>query len=326
MKRNACLVFMILLLVGSLAAVPFTTLGNMKVPTAYSLPHKMVEFSMVNYFTPDANQDYRYDIAAAINGGIYDRLTVGLVYNTSKIVYGNLKCQLIFETEVLPAIAIGVDNLGSPIKEYRDNGKAKEAQKIIEYREDYAEIQDFDDYIQNSFYFVATKATVLRGVPFAPYLETVMHIGMGTRRFYGNTDLSKQLAGFFGGIEFSPSPYFTFFTEMDGYNFNAGCATTIRNFDLRVGAYRLEEMDNNDAKIAVNLVYTLDKYSQIKNAEKRRQFTYGSTFTTRQGKVISRESQQADQNPLLQKLDEIRAKREKSQKELEEIRKILEEK
>jgi hypothetical protein len=329
MKRTVFFVIMILMLLGSLTAVPFTTLGNFKVPTAYALPHKMVEFSYVNYFSPDNMDDFRYDGAIQANGGLNFHgigITGGVVYNTNKIAYGNLKIQPFMETENIPAIAIGMDNMFSPIEEYRNDGDLHKSKKLADYSKDYSDIQDIDDYIQNSVYVVISKTTVLRGIPMFDNMETVIHAGVGSRRFVGNTDLSKQLSGFFFGLEMNPSRMVSTFIELDGYNVNAGVGLAYQNYNLRVGAYRLEEMDRRDPKFAANLMYTFDHFSDIKSQEKKRQFSYGSTLTNNQGKVISRQSQEAERNPLMDKLEQLRADREKKMKELEEIRKILEEK
>lgn len=326
-RLQICLVSLLSLVFGVLGAVPYTTLGHMKVPYAYSLPHKMAELSvsglMTKKFETENNavvsDEDDFAFSGVFNLGLWDYFTIGAVYSSHEIFYANVKAQVIHETDVLPAIAFGVDNLFSEVEEYRD--EAGESLDKVEYS-----FADPDDYIRNSLYFVMSKSTILRGLPFANELGTVVHFGFGQRRFLGNIDLSKQFAGFFGAVEFQINQYLGLVTEFDGYNLNAGFDFRYHNFSMRAGVYRIEEIDRRDPKFAMNLMYTLDYFSDKKSADKTRQINPRQTVTPETEYIVRPGGEtQMGSNPLQDQFDDIRARRESVERQLEEIKRILEE-
>ena len=344
------LTVLVLILAGSLNAVPFTCLGYMKVPTGYVLPHLMGEISVVGYTGPGVQEydtetielengntveqyviedaDAQFTYSAAINYGFFDRVDLGLVYSGvgDGMFYANLKAQLIYESETMPAVSVGVDNMFSDFEDgYRDSDNEDD---IKEYKEhNYA---DSDDYTAWSPYIVLSKATILRGISVFEQLETVVTLGWGQNRFEGNVAISKRLGGMFGAVEFKPFPYMSVIGEMDGYNFNAMLNFIYQNYEARVGLYRIEEMGRegrDNPKIALNLKYTLDALSEVKAAGKNKRYSpTAEVVPERRGtRVMRKTTESTGENPLLEELESIRAKRRQAEKELEEIRKVLEE-
>jgi hypothetical protein len=310
MKLKVAILFV--LLCSALSAVPYTCLGGMKVPSAYIVPDKTIEFGLTNYMAPPNDVDSpEYDFAVNINGGLFNWASVGFVYTGNSITVMNFKARIIEQTETLPAIAIGLDNFMSDQKE--DGPK--------EY-----DVPDSDDYDANSFYFVMSKRSTLRGLPFVPFLQTDVHIGFGNGRFKGNTELSQQLSGVFFGMEFRPSNLYSVIAEMDGYNLNLGLHVHYKNYDFRLGAYRFEENYKRDPKIAFNILYKFDKFTSSKDKKKynrvdRKTIKAPGTTTVIQSNT---NNQQQQENPLLQELREVRKQREETAKELDEIKKFLE--
>lgn len=326
MKKRVLLLVIILCLFNIvLFSMPYSVLGNINIPDAYVLPHKMVDISYINYFIGDGNitgMEERYDgydFGAALRFGLFDRGELGIVYTNTAGVFGNLKFRVINETETLPAISFGMTNLFSSVANY-DKGDS------LSY-----EFTDPQDYISNSPYLVISKSLVIiTGIPAMDYLETSFHFGMGQRRFQGKGDLVKDFAGVFWGMDVKPSRYWGFDLEWDSQNINVGLNGFYKNFTLRAGMYELEDFlgikgDEGSKKYAINLKYTLDKFSELKAAEKRKK-TVGLQQRAMQ-RVTPRlvDTYDEDSNPLHEELEQIRQRRKQAEKELEEIRKLLQE-
>jgi len=341
MKGRIFSVVVLVLLAGALQAMPYTCLGGMKVPSAYVLPHLMAEFSAVSYFGPGVSdagweqrpngsymaaeeQDFQFTYAGVFNFGLFDRIELGAAYTGNEMFLLNAKLQILYESETLPALSVGMDNLFSDItQEDRDDNK-------IDYSE--YNFADPDDYTANSIYVVMSKSTVLRGLPFSNYLETILHLGFGQNRFEGNVEVSKQLGGLFGAVEIRPIQYLSLIAEMDGYNLNFGANIMYKNFEFGAGLYRIEEIsrdegDRTTPKFAINVRYTLDYFSEIKAAGKYAQFNPVAEIRPdqRRQESVRRDTGATGDNPLLEELEAIRAKRRQAERELEEIKRVLEE-
>lgn len=326
-KKILFLTCMLLLSLSTLLAMPYTTLGNVNIPDAYVLPHKMVDFSYTNYFvrdgivpgdSPDSARYNEYDFAGAIRVGLFDRVEIELVYTSTAGVFGNLKGRIISETETLPALSMGITNLFSSVNNYE--------------QEDYGDLDyeftDPNDYISNSLYIVVSKSMVIiTGIPIMDYLETSFHGGIGTRKFQGKGEITRGFGGFFMGMDLKPSRYWGFDFEWDAQNVNFGLNGFYENFTLRFGLYELEDYiklkaESSSTKIAINLKYTLDKFSELKASEKR-QKTVAPRIRHRTKPEV--EEYDEESNPLKEELEQIRKRRKQAEKELEEIRKLLQE-
>lgn len=305
----------------ALFSMPYTTMGNINIPDAYVLPHMMIDLSYTNYFvSDDPNPDYDgYHYAGNLRIGLFDRAEIGLVYTNTAGMFGNLKVQIISETETLPALSFGILNLFSSVSDFE--------------KTDVPEKYDFTDpidYIRNSPYLAVSKSLVIiTGIPIMDYLETSFHFGMGQRKFFGKGETVKNFGGIFGGIDVKPSRYWGFDLEFDSQNFNFGLNGFYKNFTLRVGMYEIEDYigmkgDEGSNKLAINLKYTLDHFSEMKASEKRKK-TISQRSRSMERTTPEVETYDEDSNPLRDELEQIRKRRKQAEKELEEIRKLLQE-
>ena len=328
MKKWVLLLISILCLFNiTLFSMPYSALGNINIPDAYVLPHKMVDISYTNYFVGNGQvngeDEDMYDFAASVRFGLFDRGELDIVYTSTADIYGNLKFRLINESETLPALSFGIINLFSSVSDY-------DLEEEIAGELDY-DFTDPVDYISNSPFLVLSKSLVIiTGIPAMDYLETSFHFGMGQRRFQGKGDFVKDFAGVFWGMDIKPSRYWGFDLEWDSQNINLGLNGFYKNFTLRAGMYEIEDFlgikgDDGSNKFAVNLKYTLDKFSELKASEKRKK-TVGVQHRTMQKVTPNTEDTYGeDSNPLHEELERIRQLRKQSEKELEEIRKLLQE-
>ncbi len=328
MKKRVLLLVTILCLFNlALFSIPYTTLGNINIPDAYVLPHKMVDISYTNYFVSDGmvpgmdNRYNEYDYAGSIRFGLFDRGELGIVYTSTAGVFGNFKVRVISETETLPAISFGLTNLFSSVSDYE-----KTELGSLGY-----EFTDAQDYISNSPFLVISKSLVIiTGIPAMDYLETSFHFGMGQRRFQGKGETVKSFAGVFWGMDVKPSRYWGFDLEWDSQNINAGLNGFYKNFTLRAGMYEVEDLlgikgDEGSKKYAINIKYTLDKFSELKAAEKRKKTIGIQQRAMQKVSPAGEETYDEDSNPLRDELEQIRQRRKQAEKELEEIRKLLQE-
>ncbi len=328
-----------LILFTSAFAIPYAVLGNINVPDAYILPSKMVEFSLVNYIVSEAtipgvteevsgisaNPD-SYEFAAAISFGLMNRFELGLVISKHDLVYGNAKVKVLSESDKIPQISFGVENIGSKVDNF-DEGYAYQAGK-------YYDFTDPRDLIKNSPYFVLSKsALLLTGIPQLKNLESTVHFGIGTRRFKGTRTIVKNFSGMFGGIDVKPTRNFSVNVEFDSQNLNLGANVYYQNFTFRGCIYRLEDFfktkgtDNYGQKFAIGIKYTLDTFSDIKASQKDGYLksTVPPAKRTMTKTLPETQPIDYDSNPLLEELRLIRERRKQAEKELEEIRKLLQE-
>jgi len=311
----------------ALFSIPYSTLGNINIPDAYVLPHKMVDISYTNYFVSDGmvvgvdGRYNEYDFAGSIRFGLFDRGELGVVYTSTAGVFGNLKVRVINETETLPALSIGLTNLFSSVSDYEKEDLAEEGH----------EFTDVQDYISNSPFLVLSKSLVIiTGIPAMDYLETSFHFGMGQRRFLGKGETTKSFGGLFWGMDIKPSRFWGTDIEWDGQNINLGLNGFYKNFTLRAGMYEVEDFlgvkgDEGSKKFAVNLKYTLDKFSELKATEKRAKTVGVQQRAIQRVTPADEETYDEDSNPLHEELEQIRQRRKQAEKELEEIRKLLQE-
>ena len=340
MQKLFLIILAVMLAATALVSIPYGVLGNINMPDAYVLPSKMMEVSLTNYFilsgTVFSDQDslsnfiakdpstYHYGFSASI--GLFDKLEVGIVATSDNLIWGNAKLRLYSETEKFPSIAIGLENIFS---------------KVENTDEPYISGYDFTDprdYIKNSPYLVGSKSTLLlTDIPYFEHLETTIHLGVGSRRFAGQRSKVKQLHGFFGGLDLKPNKYVSFNGEVDSQNLNIGVNLYYKNFTIRACAYRLEDYFkkkgdmNYGQKFALGIKYTIDKYSEVKAADKNRTFKFNVAPKVKKKSIKTvlmenTNNQNVDStNPLLEELERIRIRREQAEKELQEIKKLLQE-
>ncbi|RLC48686.1 MAG: hypothetical protein DRH57_01775 [Candidatus Cloacimonadota bacterium] len=351
-------------MVSIVSAVPFTTAGFMKVPDAYVLPANMAELSFSGYtynergdsdkapgneILPD---EWNFASAFNLNFGIMDRAEVGIVYNImpkidwtrkyttatdtitsqldkieNNIFYVNAKLNLMKESERYPAISIGVENLFS-----ESNIDSMYTDKY-DSDDDWFVDHDMDDYRENSFYITATKAAVLRGLPNIDFLEVYWTLGIGLNgRFIGPSDDKSALRGVFVSLDSKLSDNLRLVLEEDGYCINAGLQYDIGNASMKLGIYRIDELVtwNHNPRVSFSMQYTFDQLSNRTASEKRPKVSEvereapGKTVIVKE-KTKTETGEVRAENPLEKELEKIREKRKKAEKDLEELRKLLEE-
>ncbi|HPT72093.1 MAG TPA: hypothetical protein PLE74_07405 [Candidatus Cloacimonadota bacterium] len=304
-----------------LQAIPISNLGNIRVPNAYVMPGNMITVNYGSYFAADdwhtsalhisdLDHKYQYNWDAMINVGLLNHAEVGFVAAEHGVYMANAKLKILEETVRLPAITVGADNLFSKVPE--------KSPEITQYKH----IWESDMYERNSFYGAITKSSVVRGLGIANYLETVLTLGAGNNRFVGQNELSHKIKGVFVALEVKPSPTWSVIGEMDGYNLNAGVKANYKNFSGQFSMMELEQYQS--LRVAVNVGYTFDKYVTTKRPNVLFGLEGGQQeYAGRRTVTDPEELKQG--NELLDELRMIREKREQAEKELGEIKKILQE-
>lgn len=112
-------------LAGMLFAAPFQTLGMLRTPDAYVLPHKAAEFLLVGYYRDVVKPSYvdmdkfgQFVPYGMVGVGLWDRAELGL-FAGDKQFFFNLKIKVIEETLRMPQFSIGMDNILSSVQHHR---------------------------------------------------------------------------------------------------------------------------------------------------------------------------------------------------------------
>ncbi len=254
----------------SVQAAPFQTLGMLRTPDAYVLPHKAAEFMLVGYYrdiaapapqTQDAKDDSEGVFPYGMVGvGILDRVELGLfagdVTKADGMVYFlNAKVKIIEETLRIPQISVGMDNILSPMP--------KHGTQYLVSGEDFYTHPDADCYEPYSPYAVASKQAVFIGIPW------MFNLGFGSNRFVGQVPRSRMFTGLFTSVEMSPVNNLALQGEWDGEDFNFGVKYSYKNFGFKLGAAAVEDLAKDTAykdnlRIAFGLSYLFDKYAEAK--------------------------------------------------------------
>lgn len=313
--KNAVLYFIALTLaITSVNAVPYTTMGFIRTPDAYILPHKAAEITLTNYLRREKtsfnkNYPYEYVPMAMINVGILNRVEIG-AWGGDKVGFANLKVKVIEETNMIPQVSAGIDNLFSPVKE----NSVKDAV--------YRSRVDSPFYERNSPYIVFSKTSILKGMAGIKLLESAISLGVGRNKFIGQQSIAKRFEGIFGTLTIKPQQNMALTFENDGFNLNLGAQYTYKKFAFKVSYVGLEEQENNRIGLAVS--YLFDKFADTKHRpnlmlDEDTATSKGSesTITPTQGRDINAN------RDLLEELNKLREQREQAQKVLDELKNQL---
>ena len=290
--KKVLLTFIALVAVWGIAqAAPFQTLGMLRTPDAYVLPNKAAEFLLVGYYrdisapkplTDEAEKASEGFFPYTIIGvGILDRVELSMFLGdyTSQdgLVYLlNAKVKIIEETLRIPQIAVGMDNILSPIK--------KHGSQYLEENDDFVDNPEADSYEPYSPYAVASKQAVFLGIPW------MFNVGIGSNRFVGQAK-SRYLNGLFASAEMSPIKDLALQGEFDGEDLNIGAKYSYKNFGFKVGVNALEDwFKDSDYKdnirIAFGVSYLFDKYAEAKRRPDLGHYAgYGKTPSMGEGVV-----------------------------------------
>lgn len=250
-------------------AAPFQTLGMLRTPDAYVLPHKAAEFLLVGYYrdvakpTPPADRKDDYKSLAPygmIGIGILDRLELGLFVGdyTEKdgmVYFLNAKVKIFEETLRIPQLTIGMDNILSPLPRHKES--------LLDPADNFYSHPDRDSYEPYSAYLVGSKQAVFMGIPW------MLNLGVGTNRFVGQAPRARFFNGVFTSLEVSPIRDLSMQFEYDGEDMNAGIKYSYKNFGIKLAGAAMEDWakDNgyeDNVRFAVGLSYLFDKFAEAK--------------------------------------------------------------
>ncbi|MCB5260629.1 MAG: hypothetical protein LHW48_09215 [Candidatus Cloacimonetes bacterium] len=276
MKKVILSVIVIAAMFSLLQAAPFQTLGMLRTPDAYVLPHRAAEFMLAGYYR-DVAEPVKYDgfVPYMMAGvGLFDRVELGMfvgdkIEDEPLVYFLNLKFKILQETPRLPQVSIGMDNIFSPITTHgiHDGG--------LTPTDDFYYHPDKSGYEYYSPYAVASKQAVVFGMPW------MFNLGFGTNRFVGQVSRSRIFNGIFMSAEMSPIRDLALQGEFDGHEFNAGIKYSWKNFGFKVGAQALEDLakDNgyeDNLRVAFAISYLFDKYAEAQRRPDLRRYAMDS--------------------------------------------------
>jgi len=271
MKKVLYCVIVLVAMFSSLGAAPIQTLGMLRTPDAYILPHKAAEFLLVGYYrdvAKPARVEYKGFKPYVMAGvGLFDRIEISVFagdqVNDDMVYFMNLKGKIIPESTRIPQISVGIDNLFSPVP--------KHSVTDLQPENAFYTHPDAHGYEYYSPYIVASKQSLIMGIPF------MFNGGVGANRFIGQVQRSRIFNGIFASAEVSPFRNFTFQGEFAGHDFNAGIKYAWKNFGFRFGMEALEDLakDNGyeeNLRMAFGVSYLFDKYAETQRRPDLRQF------------------------------------------------------
>ncbi|MDD4310105.1 MAG: hypothetical protein PHO32_06965, partial [Candidatus Cloacimonetes bacterium] len=250
-------------------AAPFQTLGMLRTPDAYVLPHLAFEGMFVGYYrdvrapapqTEEQKKAYKnWFPYAMIGGGILDRAELGVFLGDytkedDLTYYFNAKVKIIEETLRMPQISVGMDNILSPM-----GGKSQD----LEPTEAFATHPDRESYEAFSPYAVASKQVIFAGIPW------MLNGGFGMNRFIGQVTRSRIFNGLFASLEINPIQDLAILGEFDGEDFNAGVKYSVGNWGAKVGFSAVEDWAKDtkykkNLRVGIGISYLFDKYAEAK--------------------------------------------------------------
>ena len=280
MRKVILSVIVLAALIGIIEAAPFQTMGLLRTPDAYVIPHKAAHVVLAGYYRHVEKPDYvdpdknGINLYGMLGVGLFDRIQLDF-FGGDYVYFFNAKVKVFEETPKIPQIAIGMDNILSPInrrraqdyRPYWDPEIGDEGAPSTEYDPydlGWIDHPDKTDYEYYSPYFVASKQVVLGGV------DWMFNLGIGANRYTGQVPRSRWFSGAFASIEVSPWDNFAVQGEYDGKDFNAGLKYSIKNFSVRLGAEAVEDLAKgsegngyeNNLRIALGLSYMFDRFSE----------------------------------------------------------------
>lgn len=336
MKKVILTLIVVATMFGLLSAAPFQTLGMLRTPDAYVLPHKAAEFMVSGYYRDIAKPVVYsgfvpYFMAGA---GLFDRAEIGFfvgdkIKDEPMVYFLNLKFKVLEETASMPQFAIGMDNILS--SQQYSNGLN------LNPGDDFYNHPDKTDYEYYSVYGVISKQAVFLGMPW------MVNFGGGSNRFSGQVGRSRILQSLFASAEFSPVKNLAIQGEFDGKDFNAGVKYSHKNWGFKVGAQAVEDLakDNgyeDNLRVAFAVSYLFDKYAEAQRRPDLSRYgkpgDLGSSsvdIASQDGVVVppAGGAGQTQLSPevrnLLEELRLLREERSKAQKSLDDLRSLIRE-
>ena len=307
------------LLFASYVQLGFTERYTVEIPTAYVPTAKIVEFDNMNYFGMKHGGwylnhifalkygiDNKYEFTIFARGKDYEmdgyfpdslytdpNENIQPKYN-DEVICINAKYSIIDETDKLPAIAVGMNGIDGAIKKLIDSKASANWAP----------------------YFVLSKSFIVT-LPVINTIQPTVHFGNGQRaEFHSFSPYDKLFFGFFGALSIPINDNITLTSEFRGANFNASGIYEWDKFAIKTGLVHFEEILLNDDvsgfTFFLNFKYRVDYFSK---QEKDRPRNTNLNITP---------STDPSDQLLLDELKQIQEQRIQSEKELEELRKLLE--
>jgi hypothetical protein len=259
MKRSSiCIVgaLLIFAITASLNAEFNRTTGLIDIPTAYILPAKVWKFSMngsVRLGSENIWEKKPADMDMTVSYGLYGKAEASLSMFTLKDYVLDLTYLLTDETDNVPAIAFGLQNLtynrfitevgaGDKLEETADQGDEYVADQRNGWGDD--ETYPRRNSEQFSIYFVMSKSFGSWG-QYHLGIGRGRFVGYGSRSKYFNTDVysdteHNDAVGIFWGAAFDFFQGFGPMIDFDGRDFNVGLQYRSPYFRISLAAVKLE--------------------------------------------------------------------------------------
>jgi len=177
----------------------------------------------------------REETAVKLDFGLFNRLEISII--TLKLeqsfLLSNFKLQLLKEVDMLPNVAIGIENIGDEVTESR--------------------------YASVSQYIAISKNF---NIPFIHLITG--HIGIGRKRYVEEKSIGRYLHGAFGGIskEFQPrliDGNVSLSVELDGRDINVGVRYLLNSgllLDVAFGAVNAPLSEEKDIRFLAGVSFT----------------------------------------------------------------------
>lgn len=294
----------ILFFTNILFAGPFLQGNEIDTPHAYILPHTFIQisgaatlydkdFAISNMF--QSLPQYTFGVDLKI--GLFEWVELGGAYLGTDVWSGFAKLRLLRESSSLPAVSIGIQNMSTHKKmsQYGSNSLW------------------YYDYAQNfSFFGVITKdiSYIFKNIP------VIVNFGIGSGRYQGERPRSQSFKGIFGGIEVTPIRNIKIIADLDGKDLNLGSIYRLNdNIELLFAWTEIEQT------FGVN--YSHRSYStEQQKFQLGVRLTYGPFFG--QAETLRRQRELEVMSNYEEELEELKARREEAERELERLRNILE--
>ena len=309
--RYALTLLLVLAFVITAGSLPFSRSGVIDCPDAYILEHTEIEAEVaataysVEDSTGSSNSEFM--ITGHLDVGLFRYGQIGISYLGDGGVAANAKVAILHEGYMVPAFAIGMDNITG--------------EKYIEcFKTDSAGTEVFYPYSHSqnwSAYGVLSKdLSYVIGIP------VTVSLGIGIGRFVGTVDSgalgigSSISHGLFGSVVFRPTSSFTMAFEQDGRDLNLGMSYDINSFltlemawaELEQTVFPPEGQDRTD--IMQNSKVTFGLRSRI-----------GPIFGA--GRLALQREQQRIERARA-RLEELEDRRRAAEAELQRLRDLLE--
>ena len=267
MKQGALIVLLLLLVALGLEAAPVLPLSVLRVPHAWVLPHKAAEIGLIAYYRdvqkpsyvdPDLS-DKIISPAAYVSVGLGNWFEIS-AFGGDSVYFLHAKAALFKEKGYRPQIAIGMDNILSPV----DRHRAQDWTPANASDWDYSDHPDKVDYEYWSPYLTLSKQ--LRIGSNAIYLTT----GFGANRFAGQIPRERIFNGLFWAIQPRLGKNLSLALEYSGYDYNIGVMGYHKNFQIKLGLQSFEDLfkDNgyeDNLRVALGVSYIFDRYVRVAN-------------------------------------------------------------